>query len=144
MTPLIKFKKLFGLIRILLAVMFVLYPFSQYLNSGDAGENNKSSWMFALLFFILYAISALANGLREIRGEQPAFSLLRFFEITLNSFVAVYLIILLFALKLNPSVIILFIILAMVLAVSTLRDMRYISLQYYERKQKLNEKNKRK
>ena len=141
MSTLIRYKKLFGSIRLLLGMLFVIYPFAQYLNSRNAQGEETSSWMFALLFFILYAISALANGIREIQGKQPAFSLLRFFEITLNSFIAVYLVIILFAVKLNHITVFLLAVLVLVVAISALRDMRYISIQYYDRKQKMKDKN---
>ncbi len=140
---LIKYRKLFGSIRILLGILFVIYPFSQYLDAHRSGSEDSSSWMFALIFFILYAVSALANGFRELQGNTPSFSLLRFFEITLNSFVAFYILIILFAVKLNAMTIFLLSLLALVIAVSTLRDMRYLSLQYYEKKQKLKNRNRK-
>ncbi len=143
MTPLIKYQKLFGAIRLLLGALFVIYPFSQYLISYRSGSPDTSSWIFALVFFILYAVSAFANGLRELQGKPPSFSLLRFFEITLNSFVALYIVIILFVLKLNAATLFLAILLTLVIAISALRDMRYLSLQYYEKKQKLKDKNRK-
>ncbi len=143
MTPLIKYQKLFGAIRLLLGALFVIYPFSQYLISSRSGSPETSSWIFALVFFILYAVSAFANGLRELQGKPPSFSLLRFFEITLNSFVALYIVIILFVLKLNAATLFLAILLTLVITISALRDMRYLSLQYYEKKQKLKDKNRK-
>ncbi len=140
MTFLLKYNRLFGIIRILLGILFIIYPFSQYLDAMKNESSTSSSWMFALLFFILYAISALANGLREIQGKQPAFSLLRFFEVTLNSFVTIYIIIIILAVHLNPVTVFLFTLLDTVIAISALRDMRYISIQYYEKKETLKNK----
>ena len=143
MSFLIKYHRLFGSIRILLGILFVIYPFSQYMKTSASGSQDSSSWMFALLFFILYAVSAIANGLRELQGKTPSFSLLRFFEITLNSFVALYIIIIIIAVKLNAISIFLFVLLTLVITISALRDMRYLSLQYYEKKQKLKERKKK-
>ncbi len=126
-----------------MGVLFVIYPFSQFMKSREAGSQESSSWMFALFFFILYAVSAIANGLRELQDKPPSFSLLRFFEVTLNSFVAVYLLILLFVLKLNSVSFSLLLILIIVIAISAIRDMRYLSLQYYEKKQMLQQKRKK-
>jgi len=140
---LLKYKKLFGAIRILLGILFVVYPFSQYMKTHAEGSQDSDSWMFALIFFILYAVSAIANGLRELQNKVPSFNLLRFFEITLNSFVAIYIVIVIFAVKLNPASVVLFALLALVVAVSALRDMRFLSLQYYEKKQKLKEKGRK-
>lgn len=140
MSFLIKYRKLFGIIRILLGLLFLLYPFSQYLKSGQEGGQDNTKWLFALIFFILYTLSAIANGLRELQGRTPAFTLLRFFEITLNSFVALYLLIIVFTVKLDVVAVILLLLSALVIAIAALRDMRYVSLQYYEKRQRLKEK----
>lgn len=93
-------------------------------------------WLFVFIFFLIYAWSAIRNGIRELGGENPAFNLARFFEASMNGFLSIYIIILLIVAELNGYAKFLLFILFLLTLLSMIRDLRYISLQYYEKKQR--------
>ena len=131
---LIKYRKIFGLIRILLGILLFAYPLIEFLNDGGLTGVNQQRWLFAMFFFLLYAISSIKNGVREIMGSLPAFDFLRFFEIALNGFMSIYVIIIAIAMKSSSMTMMLLLLFALLLFVSMLRDMRILSLQYYQKK----------
>jgi hypothetical protein len=129
---LIKYKKFFGTFRILLGILYLAYPLSEYLKLSESSDKQK--WVFAIFFFVLYSFSAIKNGFKEIKDELPSFDLLRFFEIAMNGFISIYLLIVTVATRPSAFTFIFLIILAVLLALSMLRDLRLFSLQYYIRK----------
>jgi hypothetical protein len=133
----IKYKKLFGTIRILLGALFLIYPAYEFFNQGGEQSEETMRWVFVFFFFLLYSYSAVRNGVRELAGELPAFNLPRFYEASMNGFISAYLLILIFASQLNGYAKFLLILLTLLTLLSMIRDLRIISLQYYERKQKL-------
>jgi hypothetical protein len=130
----IHYKKLFGTIRILLGILFFAYPAIEYFNSGEMQSESSMRWLFVMIFFIAYAYSSIRNGIREIGGYQPAFNLLRFFEASMNGFIAVYIVILLFAASINNIIKFPLFILFLLTFLSMVRDIRIISIQYLDRK----------
>ena len=133
----IKYKKLFGTIRILLGIIFLIYPAYEFLNQQGFQSEESARWLFVFIFFLLYAYSAINNGIKEIGGNPPAFNLVRFFEAAMNGFVSLYLIIIIIAANINANGKFLLVLLALLTLISMVRDLRIISLQYYEKKQKL-------
>ena len=133
----IKYKKLFGTIRILLGVLFLSYPAYEFFNQENAQSEETMRWVFVFFFFLLYAYSAVRNGVRELAGELPAFNLPRFFEASMNGFISIYLLILIFAAKLNGYARFLLVILTLLTIFTMVRDLRIISFQYYERRRKM-------
>ncbi len=136
---LIKYQKIFGIIRILLGIVFFSYPLIEFMNDEGLTGPNHQRWLFAMFFFLLYAISSIKNGVREIMGTLPAFDFLRFFEIALNGFMAIYVAIIAFAMESTSLTLFLLLLIALILFISMLRDMRILSLQYYERKRSMKD-----
>ena len=134
----VRFNKLFGIIRIILGLLFLMYPTFEFFNQGGLQSEKNTRWLFVFIFFLIYAYSAVRNGLRELAGNPPAFNLSRFFEASLNGFISVYLIILIFATGLNSYAKFLLALLAITTLLSMIRDIRILSMQYYERKQRTN------
>lgn len=132
----IKYKKLFGTIRILLGMLFFIYPAYEFFQQGGMQSEESMRWLFVFIFFLIYSYSAIRNGIRELGGQNPAFNLPRFFEASMNGFISVYIIILLIAADLNGYAKFLLFILSLLTLLSMIRDLRYISLQYYEKKQR--------
>lgn len=132
----IKYKKLFGTIRIFLGMLFFIYPAYEFFQQGGMQSEESIRWLFVFIFFLIYAYSAIRNGIRELGGHNPAFNLPRFFEASLNGFISIYIIILLIVADLNGYAKFLLFMLTLLTIVSMIRDMRYISLQYYEKKQR--------
>lgn len=132
----IKYRKLFGIIRIFLGILFFMYPAFEFFRNGDLQSEESFRWLFVMLFFLAYAYSSVRNGVREIGGFNPAFNLLRFFEASLNGFISLYLLILVFASSMSGYAKFFLIVLALVTILNMVRDVRIISLQYYEKKQK--------
>lgn len=131
-----QYKKIFGIIRILLGILFFLYPTYEFLNQNGTQSDDSIRWLFVMIFFMLYSYSAIRNGIRELGGIQPAFNLPRFFEASMNGFLSIYLFILFFVSEMNASAKIILFILALATLFSMIRDIRIISLQYLERKQR--------
>lgn len=132
---LIKYRKFFGVARIFLGIIFFSYPLIEFLNDGGLSGANQQRWIFAIFFFLLYAISSIKNGIREIMGTLPAFDFLRFFEIAMNGFMSVYVAIIAFAMDSSSLTLGLLLLFAIMLFISMLRDLRILSIQYYERRQ---------
>jgi hypothetical protein len=132
----IKYKKLFGIIRILLGMLFFIYPAYEFFQQGGIQSEESMRWLFVFIFFLVYAYSAIRNGIREIGGLDPAFNLPRFFEASMNGFISIYIIILLIVAELNGYAKFLLFILTLLTLISMIRDLRYISLQYYDKKQR--------
>ncbi len=133
----IKLKKLFGTIRIILGVLFLGYPAYEFFNQETAQSEESMRWVFVFFFFLLYAYSAVRNGVRELAGELPAFNLPRFFEASMNGFISFYLIILIIASSLNGYARFMLLVLTLLTIFTMVRDLRIISLQYYDRKRKM-------
>ena len=132
----IKYRKFFGIIRIFLGILFFMYPAYEFFSQGDLQSEESFRWLFVMLFFLAYAYSSVKNGIREIGGLNPAFNLLRFFEASMNGFLSLYLLILVFASEMSGFANFFIIILALITIFNMVRDIRIISLQYYEKKQK--------
>ncbi len=137
---LIKYQRLFGVIRIIAGLIFFIYPIRYSLTAEHTLQEDRVRWLFVLFFFTVYAISAVRNGIREINREMPHFNLLRFFEASMNGFVSAYLLIVLFTAKLNGYAQFFLFILTAILILSMVRDVRMISLQYYDKRKKAHEK----
>lgn len=135
MVTFIKYKKLFGVIRILLGILFLIYPLMEFLKGTGEKSMDHQKWLFALFFFLLYAVSAVKNGIHELRNVNPSFDLLRFFEASMNGFIALYLVIVTFAIKSSFFTSTVLLLLVLILILSLVRDLRILSLQYYERRQ---------
>ncbi len=129
-------KKTFGLIRIFLGILFFIYPAYEFFSLGGTQSEESIQWLFVMLFFLAYSYSAVRNGIREIGGFLPAFNIFRFFEASMNGFISIYLIILIFASNLNGYAKFLLVILCLLTLFSMVRDIKIISLQYFEKKQK--------
>ena len=134
-----KYRKAFGALRFMLGFLFLAYPVIEFLNNYSASQDEHFTWLFAIFFFLLYTISATRNGIKEFNLDWPHFNLLRFFEIALNGFISLYLVILIFWLELRPFGITLFILAVVILIIHTFRDIRLLSIQYYDRKKKAKE-----
>lgn len=130
-------KKLFGFLRIILGILFFIYPANEFFKQGGMHSEESMRWLFVMLFFLIYSYSAIRNGLREIGGFPPAFNLTRFYEAAMNGFISIYMFILLFVSGLNLYAKVLLLVLALLTLISMIRDIRIISLQYLEKKQKL-------
>lgn len=137
---LIKYQRLFGIIRIIAGLLFFIYPVRYSLSAENTAGEDKLRWLFVLFFFTIYAISAIRNGIREINRTLPHFNLLRFFEASMNGFVSAYLLIVLFTADLNGFAWFFVFLLTIILILSMVRDVRMISIQYYDRKRKVHEK----
>ncbi len=132
----IKYRKFFGIIRIFLGILFFLYPTYEFFNQDDLQSEESTRWLFVMLFFLAYAYSSVKNGIREIGGFNPAFNLLRFFEASLNGFLSLYLLILVFSSKMSNYAKFFLVILILITFLNMVRDIRILSLQYFEKKQK--------
>lgn len=132
----IKYKKLFGIIRIFLGMLFLIYPAFEFFQQGGMQSEESMRWLFVFIFFLVYSFSAVRNGIREVGGQNPAFNFIRFFEASMNGFISVYIIIILIASRLNSYAKFMLFILIILTLFSMIRDIRYISLQYYEKKQR--------
>ena len=130
-----KKKKLFAILRIFYGIALFLFPLNEYIikNHGLPPEGQEQ-WIFVVFFFFIYAFSSVNNGIKEWQGKLPAFNLLRFFEVSMNGLISGYAIILLVTYKLNPLSLFLLIFFTAGLILSFVRDLRILSLQYYERK----------
>jgi hypothetical protein len=137
---LIKYQRFFGILRIISGVIFIIYPVQNYLNMEETSSEDDLRSFFVMLFFAIYAISAIRNGILELSRKMPLFNLFRFFESAMNGFVSVYLFIILFTAELNAYAKFLIFILASVLLLSMIRDTRLISVQYYDKRKKAHEK----
>lgn len=135
----INYKKLFGSIRVFLGILVISYPIMEYMKV----QNNQFSieqnirWLFVFLFFLLYSWSAIQNGIRELKGELPKFNLPRFFEASMNGFLGIYMLIFLFFQQLNGYAKFMLALVALITLTNMVRDLRIISLQYYEKRQKM-------
>ncbi len=134
---LIKYRKLFGFIRLILGVIFFSYPLIEFVKANTADSINQQKWLFALFFFLLYMISAVKNGFRELSGKLPSFDLLRFFEIAMNGFMALYMILISIAAKAGFATTLAIFFLALILILNMVRDLQIVSFQYYEKKNRL-------
>ncbi len=133
---LFKYRKYFGALRIFFGLVFFFFPVYEMIRNASESGPDFSRWGFILFFFLLYSVSAISNGIKEINEQMPGFHLLRFFEASLNGFIAIYLLILIFSLELDFGAKFLFLLLNLVLIIAMVRDLRLISLQYYEKKKK--------
>lgn len=126
--------RLFGLLRIILGIAYLSVP-AYPLFSGTFPEgDDRNRIYFTFLFFLVYSYSAIVNGLREIRKTEPAFNLLRFFELAMNGFISLYLVILFATSGANLSFRIILLLASIIIMISTVRDARIIGVQYRAKK----------
>jgi len=133
----LKYKKVFGLIRLFLGMTLFIYPAYEFFRKGGLNGEEGFRWLFIFVFFLLYAYSSIRNGFRELAGLWPKFNLPRFFEASMNGFISLYLLILIIGSRLNSTTKFLLLFLFVLFLFSMIRDLRMISIQYYDRKQKL-------
>ena len=138
---LFKYRKIFGIIRILLGILFIIYPGYYYFSQETILSEQGMTIFFVFVFFLLYAYSAIRNGIQEINENLPAFNMLRFFEASMNGFIGLYFLILVFTLKIPMHVKVLFFLITIVIIIAMVRDIKLISIQYIERKR--NQVNKK-
>ena len=131
-----KYRRIFGIIRILLGILFSSYAGYQYFQQGGPISEEKMTMLFVMVFFLMYSYSAIRNGVRELNENMPAFNLLRFFEAAMNGFIGLYFLILIFTLELLPTVRFIFLLVDIIIVVSMVRDLRIISIQYFDRRRK--------
>ena len=129
-----KYRRVFGLIRILLGVVFTSYAAYYYFQENGSISEESMTMLFVFSFFLMYSFSSIRNGVRELNENMPAFNLLRFFEAAMNGFIGFYFLILIFTLDLLFTVRILFLLIDIVIIISMVRDLRIISIQYFDRK----------
>ncbi|MCK4920559.1 MAG: hypothetical protein KAS71_05900 [Bacteroidales bacterium] len=136
-----KYRRIFGFFRILLGITFTSYAAYYYFQENDPISEDSMTMLFVLVFFLMYSFSSIRNGIREINENMPAFNLLRFFEAAMNGFIGLYFLILIFTLELLPTVRFLFLIIDVAIVISMVRDLRIISIQYFDRKRQRTNKN---
>lgn len=131
-----KYRKLFGIIRILLGILYLLFPGYEYFRQGGELSELSMTLLFVFLFFLLYSLSAIRNGILELNKVLPAFNLLRFFEAAMNGFIGLYILIISVYMKISSSTKIFFVLLALIIIMHMIRDLKLISIQYYDRRRK--------
>lgn len=136
-----KYRRIFGFIRIFLGITFTSYAAYYYFQENGPISEESMTMLFVLVFFLMYSFSSIRNGIREINDNMPAFNLLRFFEAAMNGFIGLYFLILIFTLELLPTVRFLFLIIDLAIILSMVRDLRIISIQYYDKKRQQSNKN---
>ncbi len=136
----IKYRKHFGVIRILLGILFLIFPVYEYLRRGGEISEESMSLLFVMVFFMLYSYSAIKNGIRELGDIMPAFDLFRFFEAAMNGFMGLFFLILTFSKSIPGLGKIVFFILTVITILNMVRDMRLISLQYVEKRKQSQSK----
>lgn len=129
-----KYRRTFGIIRIFLGILLLVYPVYEYLQQKGELSEDSMTLLFVMIFFLLYSYSAISNGIREISLQMPAFNLLRFFEAAMNGFLGLYLLIITVAMKIAITAKILILLLAIIIIVNMVRDLRLISIQYVEKR----------
>jgi len=137
---LFKYRRIFGIFRILLGVTFTSYAAYYYFQQSGPISEDKMTMLFVLVFFLMYSYSSIHNGIREINENLPAFNLLRFFEAAMNGFIGLYFLILIFTIELLPAVRFIFLLIDILIVISMVRDLKLISIQYYDRKRQLHNK----
>ena len=135
-----KYRKQFGVIRIILGILFMVFPVYEYLRRGGEFSEESVSLLFVMAFFLIYSFSAIKNGIRELSDILPAFDLFRFFEAAMNGFMGMFFLILIFAKSIPPVGKFVFIILAGITIISMIRDLRLISIQYFDKKKQSQSK----
>jgi len=124
----------FGVLRLLAGLLFVYVPARIIWLDKSPDLTENTGLLFTSFFFLLYSWSAVTNGIRELREIPPAFSLLRFFEIAMNGFVSVYLIILTIVAQTALSFRIMMLLGAFFLGIMMVRDARLVSRQVAEKR----------
>ncbi|MCF8381359.1 MAG: hypothetical protein K9H49_17430 [Bacteroidales bacterium] len=139
---LFQYRRLFGIFRILLGILFTTVTAYFYFQKSGPVSEESMEMLFVFLFFLMYSYSSIRNGIREINENLPAFNLLRFYEAAMNGFIGLYFLILIFTLDLLPGVRVLFLIIDIAIVLSMVRDLKIISIQYYDKKKEQSKKNK--
>lgn len=137
---LFKYRKHFGIFRIFLGILLALTAGYYYFQQTGPVSEEKMTILFVLIFFLMYSYSAIRNGISEFNENMPAFNLLRFFEAAMNGFLGLYLLILVFTMNVNIPVRMVILLLDILIIISMVRDLRIISIQYYDRKRKESKK----
>lgn len=137
---LFKYRRIFGFFRIVLGVTFTSYAAYYYFKESGPISEEKMTMLFVLTFFLMYSYSSIRNGIRELNENLPAFNLIRFFEAAMNGFIGLYFLILIITMEILPAVRVFFLIIDIAIIVSMVRDLKIISIQYYDRKREIQNK----
>lgn len=137
---LFKYRRIFGFFRIFLGLTFISYAAYFYFQQSGPISEELMTMLFVLVFFLMYSYSSIRNGIREINENLPAFNLLRFYEAAMNGFIGLYFLIRIYVMDLLPGVKIFFLLIDIAIIVSMVRDLKIISIQYYDRKRQLHNK----
>jgi hypothetical protein len=135
-----KYRKHFAILRIILGILYLYYPLNEFILKDKKLPEGQEQWIIVVFFFLLYTISAINNGIKEFKGDLPSFNLLRFFEVSMNGLIALYLLIIIFAVKLAPAIIFFLLILDALIIIGFVRDLRILSIQYYDKRRKMKDK----
>jgi hypothetical protein len=135
-----KYRKQFAVLRIILGILYLYYPLNEFILKDKKLPEGQEQWIIVVFFFLLYTISAINNGIKEFKGDLPSFNLLRFFEVSMNGLIALYLLIIIFAVKLAPAIIFFLLVLNALIIVGFVRDLRILSIQYYDKRRKMKDK----
>jgi hypothetical protein len=135
-----KYRKQFAVLRIILGILYLYYPLKEFILKDKKLPEGQEQWIIVVFFFLLYTISAINNGIKEFKGDLPSFNLLRFFEVSMNGLIALYLLIIIFAVKLAPAIIFFLLVINALIIVGFVRDLRILSIQYYDKRRKMKDK----
>lgn len=135
-----KYRKHFGIIRILLGILFLVFPVYEYLRRGGEISEESMTLLFVMVFYLMYSYSAIKNGIRELNNNMPSFDLFRFFEAAMNGFMGLFFLILTFSKSIAPAGKFFVFILAVLTIANMIRDLRLISIQYVEKRRSQSSK----